>query len=103
MGLLALTLLCAVSSGAGAQSTMWKVRSNGGFVPFGLLDTFRSALGGPRAVAGAASVGAGTLPPGLLIACMCAAGLLLIGRRRIVAFARSISSSESSNPRRVRS
>jgi hypothetical protein len=98
VGLVALTLPCAVSPGAGAQSTPWSVRPDGGFVPPDLLDTFQLALGGARAVADAASVATVTLPPIFLIACMCPAGLLLVGRRRIVAFARSFG---SSNPRRV--
>ena len=51
VGLVALTLLCAVSSGAGAQSTPWSVQPDGGFVRLDLLDTFQLALGGSRAVA----------------------------------------------------
>src|ERR1700679_1366181 len=46
VGLVALTLLCAVSSSAGAQSSTWNVQSNGGFVSLDLLNTLQFAGGG---------------------------------------------------------
>jgi hypothetical protein len=49
VGLVALTLLCAVSSSAGAQSTPWTVQSNGGFVSLDLLNTLQFAGGGSEA------------------------------------------------------
>ena len=49
VGLVALTLLCAVSSSAGAQSTPWSVQSNGGFVSLDLLNTLQFAGGGSEA------------------------------------------------------
>ena len=49
MGLVALTLLCAVSSTAGAQTNTWSVQSNGGFVSLDLLNTLQFAGGGSEA------------------------------------------------------
>ena len=49
MGLVAMTLLSAVSSSAGAQSSTWNVQSNGGFVSFDLLNTLQFAGGGSEA------------------------------------------------------
>ena len=49
MGLVAMTLLCAVSSTAGAQSNTWNVQSNGGFVSLDLLNTLQFAGGGSEA------------------------------------------------------
>ncbi|HEX4127673.1 MAG TPA: hypothetical protein VHX67_08875 [Acidimicrobiales bacterium] len=49
VGLMATTLLCAVSSGAGAQSNTWSVQSNGGFVSLSLLNTLQFAGGGSEA------------------------------------------------------
>jgi hypothetical protein len=49
VGLMAMTVLCAVSSSAGAQSTQWSVQSNGGFVSLDLLNTLQFAGGGSEA------------------------------------------------------
>jgi hypothetical protein len=49
VGLVAMTLLCAVSSTAGAQSNTWSVQSNGGFVSLDLLNTLQFAGGGSEA------------------------------------------------------
>src|ERR1700727_2802051 len=49
VGLVAMTLLCAVSSTAGAQSNTWSVQSNGGFVSLDLLNTRQFAGGGSEA------------------------------------------------------
>jgi hypothetical protein len=49
VGLVAMTLLCAVSSTAGAQTSTWSVQSNGGFVSLDLLDTLQFAGGGSEA------------------------------------------------------
>ena len=49
MGLVAMTLLCAASSTAGAQSSTWNVQSNGGFVSLDLLNTLQFAGGGSEA------------------------------------------------------
>src|SRR5271170_1945599 len=54
VGLVAVTLLCSVSSSAGAQSTPWSVESNGGFVSLDLLNTLQFAGGGSEADASAA-------------------------------------------------
>jgi hypothetical protein len=53
MGVVAVTLLGALSSGAGAQSvTQWSVQGNGGFVSLSLLNTLQLAGGGSEADAG---------------------------------------------------
>jgi hypothetical protein len=44
-----MTVLCAVSSTAGAQTTQWSVQSNGGFVSLKLLNTLQFAGGGSEA------------------------------------------------------
>jgi hypothetical protein len=49
VGLVAVTLLCAASSTAGAQSNTWNVQSNGGFVSLDLLNTLQFAGGGSEA------------------------------------------------------
>jgi len=49
VGLVAMTLFCAVSSTAGAQTNSWSVQSNGGFVSLDLLDTLQFAGGGSEA------------------------------------------------------
>jgi hypothetical protein len=49
VGLVAMTLLVAVSSTAGAQSSTWTVQSNGGFVSLDLLNTLQFAGGGSEA------------------------------------------------------
>ena len=46
VGLVAMTLVCAVSASAGGQSTTWSVQSNGGFVSLDLLNTLQFAGGG---------------------------------------------------------
>src|SRR5271170_6722980 len=48
-GMVAMVLLCAVSSDAGAQSTTLSVQSNGGFVSLDLLNTLQFADGGSEA------------------------------------------------------
>ena len=48
-GTVAMLLLCAVSSDAGAQSSTWSVQSNGGFVSLDLLNTLQFAGGGSEA------------------------------------------------------
>src|SRR5271154_4784006 len=48
-GLVAMALLSAVSSTAGAQSNTWNVQSNGGFVSLDLLNTLQFAGGGSEA------------------------------------------------------
>jgi hypothetical protein len=53
VGLVAFTLLCAVSSSAGAQTSTWNVQSNGGFVSLDLLNTLQFAGGGSEADASA--------------------------------------------------
>jgi hypothetical protein len=49
VGLVAMTLVCAVSASAGGQSTTWSVQSNGGFVSLDLLNTLQFAGGGSEA------------------------------------------------------
>jgi hypothetical protein len=56
VGLVAMTLLCAVSSTAGAQTNTWSVQSNGGFVSLDLLHTLQFAGGGSEADASNAPV-----------------------------------------------
>jgi hypothetical protein len=108
VGLVVVTLLCAVSSTAGARDTRWSTRSNGGFVSLDLRNTAPSAgLGSEAAADNAPPANAArdvTAVPGgeyrsgalvvFLIAGMTLAGLVLIGRHRIVSFARSQSSSD---------
>jgi hypothetical protein len=55
-GMVAMVLLCAVSSDAGAQSSTWSVQSNGGFVSLDLLNTLQFAGGGSEADASNAPV-----------------------------------------------
>lgn len=55
-GMVAMALLCAVSSAAGAQSTTWSVQGNGGFVSLDLLNTLQFAGGGSEADASNAPV-----------------------------------------------
>ena len=63
VGLVAMTLLCAVSSTA-ARTNPWSVQSNGGLVSLDLLDTLQFAGGGSEADASnapmAKSSGTGT-------------------------------------------
>ena len=54
MGLVAMTVLCAVSSTAGAQTNQWSVQANGGFVSLDLLNTLQFAGGGSEADASSA-------------------------------------------------
>ena len=56
VGLVAMTLLCAVSSPAGAQTNSWSVQSNGGFVSLDLLNTLQFAGGGSEADASNAPI-----------------------------------------------
>ncbi len=49
VGLVAMMLLAAISSTAGAQSNTWSVQSNGGFVSLDLLNTLQFAGGGSEA------------------------------------------------------
>jgi hypothetical protein len=56
VGLVAMTVLCAVSSSAGAQTNTWSVQSNGGFVSLDLLNTLQFAGGGSEADASNAPV-----------------------------------------------
>jgi hypothetical protein len=58
VGLVAMMLLCAVSSGAGAQADTWSVQSNGGFVSLDLLNTLQFAGGGSGADASNAPLAA---------------------------------------------
>jgi hypothetical protein len=56
VGVMAMTLACAVSGSAGAQSTTWSVQSDGGFVSLNLLNTLQFAGGGSEADASSAPV-----------------------------------------------
>ena len=56
VGLVAMTLLGAVSSTAGAQGNTWNVQSNGGFVSLDLLNTLQFAGGGSEADASNAPI-----------------------------------------------
>ena len=56
VGLVAMTLVCAVSGSASAQSSTWSVQANGGFVSLNLLDTLQFAGGGSEADASNAPV-----------------------------------------------